>query len=117
MQAALQAFRTYLEVECAASPHTIRNYVSDLAQFTRFAASVRRSPAPVTPAQIDADLIRAFLSQAHHRGVSHRSLSRKLSSLRSFLDFLQRRGELKDNVGPSRHQPKDSTPSAPCVAD
>ncbi len=29
VQHAVEMFRTYLEVECDASPHTVRNYLSD----------------------------------------------------------------------------------------
>ena len=37
MKTARQLFRTYLEVEYNASPHTVRNYLSDLNQFAQFA--------------------------------------------------------------------------------
>jgi len=42
-----------------------------------------------TPGQIDASLIRDFLSRLYQQGVGHTTLARKLASLRSFLHFLQ----------------------------
>ncbi len=110
MQTALHTFRTYLEGECAASPHTVRNYLSDLEQFVRFAHAYRPADAPLTPDRIDPDLIRAFLSMVHRQGVTHRTLSRKLSSLRSFLGFLQRQGKLEDNAAQRVATPKTQRP-------
>ncbi len=54
---AADRFRTYLEVECDASPHTIRNYLSDLEQFGTFAKTVRPSEAPLAPEHFDADFL------------------------------------------------------------
>ncbi|MDH3598041.1 MAG: tyrosine recombinase XerC [Candidatus Tectomicrobia bacterium] len=101
MQTALQAFQTYLDVECAASPHTLRNYMSDLEQFAHFAAKHHDAGSSVAPEHINAELIRAFLNAMYGQGAGHRSLARKLSSLRSFLDFLQRQGQISDN--PAQH--------------
>src|SRR5262249_16149412 len=83
MDTYLTAFQTYLEVERQASPHTIRNYLSDLEQFVRF-ASERLGKAALTPDQIDATLVRDFLSTLYQQGVGHTTLARKLASLRSF---------------------------------
>ena len=110
MKAAIDAFRTYLAVESAASPHTIRNYLSDLDQFVRFATRCHAAGGALTPTDIDANLIRAFLSAVHENGASHRTLSRKLSSLRSFLTFLQHCGTLPDNVARRIVRPKERRP-------
>ena len=110
MKTAIETFQTYLTVESAASPHTIRNYLSDLDQFVQFATRVHASGQALTPAEIDADLIRAFLNAVHDKGVGHRTLSRKLSSLRSFLTFLQQRGTLSDNVAKRVTMPKERRP-------
>jgi integrase/recombinase XerC len=101
MQTALQAFHTYLDVECAASPHTLRNYMSDLKQFAHFAATHHDAGGRFAPEHINADLIRTFLNTMYRQGAGHRSLARKLSSLRSFLDFLQRQGHIPGN--PAQH--------------
>lgn len=105
MDAYLAAFQTYLEVERQASPHTVRNYLSDLAQFVGFAEARvgKRHAEGLEPAQIDAALIRDFLSTLYQHGVGHATLARKLASVRSFLHFLQQRGDIHDNA--ARHVP------------
>ena len=41
MRVYLAAFQTHLEVERQASPHTIRNYLSDLDQFVRVSQALK----------------------------------------------------------------------------
>jgi integrase/recombinase XerC len=106
----MRAFRTFLEVECNASPHTVRNYLSDLHQFVRFATTEADSAKPLMPAAVDTAMIRAFLGAMHHQGDGHTTLARKLASLRSFLDFLQQQGELHDNVARHTRTPKTRRP-------
>src|SRR5262245_33168686 len=111
MHVYLAAFQTYLEVERQASSHTIRNYLSDLAQFVGFASKrLGKGEAALTPEQIDATLIRDFLSTVYQHGVSHTTLARKLASLRSFLHFLQQRGHVRDNVARYVQSPKVRRP-------
>jgi len=62
------------------------------------------------PAQIDASLIRAFLSTLHQQGVGHTTLARKLASLRSFLHFLQQQGHVSENVAEQVQSPKIRRP-------
>ncbi len=109
MQGALWAFQTFLEVEYTASPHTVRNYLSDLQQFVRFARTYCAPDVPL-PSHIDTNLIRAFLSAVHSQGVSQNTLARKLSSLRSFLDFLQRQDTVDTNAARRTSLPKTRRP-------
>src|SRR5918912_3541073 len=110
MQTYLAAFQRYLDIERQASPHTLRNALSDLHQFVHF-ASARLGPAtPLTPARIDASLIRDFLSTLYQHGVGHTTLARKLASLRSFLHFLQQQGHVRDNVARHVQSPKIRRP-------
>src|SRR5207247_8026252 len=85
MHAYLMPFQRFLDIERQASPHTLRNYLSDLHQFVHFASTRLGQAASLTPAQIDAPLIRDFLSTLYQQGVGHTTLARKLASLRSFL--------------------------------
>ena len=110
METYLAAFQTYLDIERQASPHTLRNYLSDLHQFVRFASDRLGQAVPCTPGQIDASLIRDFLSRLYQQGVGHTTLARKLASLRSFLHFLQQQGYVSDNVAKQVQSPKIRRP-------
>ncbi len=110
MDTYLAAFQTYLDIERQASPHTLRNYLSDLHQFVRFASDRLGQAVLCTPGQIDASLIRDFLSTLYQQGVGHTTLARKLASLRSFLHFLQQQGYVSDNVAGQVQSPKIRRP-------
>ena len=109
MQTYLAAFQTYLDIERHASPHTVRNYLSDLQQFLTFART-HTGRELSTPEAIDAPLIRAFLAAIHRQGAGHTTMARKLSCLRSFLQFLQRQGHLSHNAARSVQMPKTRRP-------
>jgi integrase/recombinase XerC len=107
---AVQAFRTYLEVACNASPHTVRNYTSDLEQLRHFAQTVRSPEEPLRLEHIDKDLILSFLNALHGQGVGHRTLARKVSALRRFLDYVQRQTLLPNNAARQVRTPKIRRP-------
>ena len=95
MEAARRAFLLYLERERNASPHTIRAYGDDLGQFV---AHLRREVGhEPRPQEVDALLIRGFLSELHRAGIRKTSASRKLATLRTFFRFLCREGVLEAN--------------------
>ena len=52
MRVYLAAFQTYLEVERQASPHTTRNYLSDLDQFVRFASKRLEHRSSIAPSPL-----------------------------------------------------------------
>jgi integrase/recombinase XerC len=95
MQASVAAFLRHLERERNASPHTIRAYGEDLAQFTdHLRRELGREPRPE-----DADhlAIRGFLAELHRRGLARSSSARKLAGLRTFFRYLCREGRLEAN--------------------
>lgn len=95
MEAARRAFLLYLARERNASPHTIRAYGDDLGQFV---AHLRREVGhEPRPQEVDALLIRGFLSELHRAGIRKTSASRKLATLRTFFRFLCREGVLEAN--------------------
>src|SRR5207249_3824425 len=88
----LSAFLTYLSLEKAASPHTLRSYRSDLCEFRTFVGPEK----PLT--QVDGRMVRAYLAHLHSRGLDASSVARKLAALRSWFRFLVRRRVLARNV-------------------
>ena len=91
MENAITLFLGWLQVEKGYSPHTIAAYGSDLREFAAgFAARLTASRSvPAMPEEVTTDDIHAFIQSL--RGDSAATVARKLSSLRAFFRFLQRR--------------------------
>jgi len=95
VQAEIAAFLRHLDRERNASPHTVKAYGEDLAQFARHArAELGRE---VSPGEVDHLLIRAFLARLHRQGLKTTSAARKLATLRTFFRYLCREGVLERN--------------------
>ena len=91
----LAQFLQHLKYERNLSPHTLRNYASDLEQFREHLFAVeKRDDFPVE--QIDRLTIREWMASLHgdHKKTS---VARKLASLRTFFQFLVREGKLESN--------------------
>ena len=95
MQEALDQFHQHLKYERNMSPHTLRNYESDLAQFREFLFKIeKREPAP---GEIDRLTIREWMAALDAAGTKKATRARKLASLRTFFQFLIREGRLETN--------------------
>lgn len=78
------------------SPHTLRNYASDLEQFRDHLLAVEgREDLPVD--QIDRLTIREWMASLDASGAKKTTRARKLASLRTFFQFLIREGKLEAN--------------------
>lgn len=73
-----------------ASPHTIKAYTGDLADFSSYAGARGWK-------QIDHLAIRGFLSQLYERGLSKTSVARSLAAVRSLFRWLAREGVVEQN--------------------
>jgi integrase/recombinase XerC len=87
-------FLAWLEKEKHYSDHTLKSYSGDLGQFFEFCAD-RLKSKPLS--MLVHEDIRDFLGFILRYGYEKRSAARKLSSVRSFLRFLVRRGTLGSN--------------------
>jgi integrase/recombinase XerC len=76
--------------ESNASPHTIKAYSGDLANFAAYAGSR-------TWKQIDHVAIRGFLSQLYEKGLGKTSVARSLAAVRSLYRWLAREGAVEQN--------------------
>jgi integrase/recombinase XerC len=104
VQAEIAAFLRHLDRERNASPHTVRAYGEDLAQFGRHVrAELGREGRPQ---DVDHLLIRAFLARLHRQGLKSVSAARKLATLRTFFRYLCREGVLDRNPARSLLSPR-----------
>ncbi|MBI2526696.1 MAG: tyrosine recombinase XerC [Candidatus Rokubacteria bacterium] len=104
MSGPIAAFLAHLDAERGASPHTLRGYAADLAEFQGFVSAEGASGLD----DVDARLLRAYLVRLHQRRLARSSIARKLASVRSCFRFLARRGLVDGN--PARQV---RTPSVP----
>ncbi|MBR9974759.1 MAG: tyrosine recombinase [Bacteroidetes bacterium] len=105
MKASIQLFHEYLTVERNASRHTVTAYVRDLEHFHAWLCLVAESDE-VTPDGVDRSSIRQYLGVLAEEGLTRRSISRKVSSLRAFFLFADRRGLREGNPTTGLHTPK-----------
>ena len=73
-----------------ASPHTIKAYMGDLAEFSAFAGERGWSA-------IDHIVIRGFLSRMYDKGLGKTSVARSLASVRSLYRWLAQEGVVEQN--------------------
>ncbi len=73
-----------------ASPHTVKAYTTDLANFSAYAGSRGWK-------QIDHIAIRGFLSQLYDKGLSKTSVARSLAAVRSLYRWLAQEGVVDQN--------------------
>jgi len=95
-------FLLHLQNERQLSPHTLSNYQRDLRGIASHCDTVAVDGWSV----LDAKHVRAYLATRHRQGIGGRSLARSLSTLRSFLRYLIREGQLKKNVAQGVQAPK-----------
>lgn len=93
MKNEMQEFLTYLKVERRYSPETIHAYERDIQRFFDYLAEVPiKSWNDVTVVDV-----RIYLGVLHRENYNRSSISRFLSSLRSFYHFLVERGVVETN--------------------
>ncbi len=101
MQRYIEKFMRYLEIEKNASVHTITNYKADLNAFKDFSKEADLG-------KIDYLVLRKYLAHLKEAGLNARSVSRKLSSMRSFFRFMIKEGLIKSNPTDAISSPKQA---------
>ncbi len=100
----LDRYLAGLTTERRLSPNTVAAYRRDLGALLDFCA---RGDID-TPDRLTVHHVRRFAAESHARGLSPRSIARRLSAVRSFLDSLVERGRLGSNVAVHVQAPKSS---------
>jgi site-specific recombinase XerD len=98
----IAAYLDRLAHERGLSSHTVDAYRRDLSQFATFCE--RRRIERLN--EIDRRTVRRFLAHLSTRGYAARSIARKASAVRSFLDDAVRRGLIAANPAAGVPQPK-----------
>ena len=89
------------------SRHTVTAYENDVATFLKHTSQIRQKPVDdLTPADVDAFAIRAFLGELHKERISATSSARKLSAIRTFVKFLRREDLIEDDPSSLVASPK-----------
>ena len=84
------------------SAHTEAAYARDLTQFRAYCEEV----GITRWSDVQSDHVKGYLAALHRRGLTARSLHRKLAALRSLFDYLTRRGALAQNPARAVRAPK-----------
>jgi integrase/recombinase XerC len=100
----LAAFLSRLTTERRLSPHTAAAYTRDLNALLDFCEREQI----VSFAALDSFAVRRFAAESHRRGLGARSVARRLSAVRTFLNYLVETGVVKANAGVHVQAPKPS---------
>ena len=88
-------FITYLSSEKRFSEHTVKSYTTDLKQFTDFLCDEFQIIDKID--EIRFQIIRTWIASLLEKGISPRSVNRKISTLKSYFKFLIREGVILEN--------------------
>jgi integrase/recombinase XerC len=86
----IKSYAEHLRNQRNVSPHTLRNYLSDIAQFRQYlveSSLCLNGPDCVDISQVDIHVVRAFLASLA-KGRKKSSMGRKLAALKGFFRYL-----------------------------
>ena len=89
----IEQFEVYLATEKRYSEHTLIAYKNDLLQFIGYAEITEDRQL----AEVNHQLVRGWMVELLEHAIVPRSVSRKLSCLRSFFNWLKKQGMVTEN--------------------
>lgn len=98
----IEAFLAHLQVERRMSPHTLDGYQRDLLALQEWS----RSQGVDDVLQLQTEQLRMFIASEHRRGLSPKSLQRRLSACRSFYAWQLKHGRIAANPATGIRAPK-----------
>ena len=87
----ISSFLEYLKYEKRYSVHTITSYQNDLAEFYNY---LNRQFGKLNLKEIDHSYIRSWMADCKEKGLTSKSINRKISCLKSFFKYHLRRGAI-----------------------
>ncbi len=98
-------FYQHIQFEKRFSNHTITAYKKDITQFFQF---IKEKYEIIDEKKVDHIIIRSWIVELMEKGLSTRSINRKLSSLKSFFKYLIREEKISINPMHKVTSPKTS---------
>ena len=109
MEKEIDDFGVHMEVERNLSPNTKKNYLADIRQFKKFLdenkISAKKNDSE-DMIDIDHMIIRAYLGSLHREGLKKITISRKITAIRTFFNYLLRKGRMNINTAQMVQSPK-----------
>lgn len=111
----LQEYLEYLKVTKNYSFHTVMSYETDLLQYSDYivrSAGIKKGDSlKISPDSLDLNFLKSYVADlsdpfARVKSYSKKSISRKISVLKSFYKFLYKRKHIKKNYSSSLIFPK-----------
>ncbi len=99
------SFFNYLQYEKRYSPQTLKAYQTDLAQFLAYLQDFYQIDDPTL---VTHTHIRSWMVELVNNNISARSINRKLSTLKTYFRFLQKKGLVTNNPTLNVSAPKGS---------
>ena len=87
-------FIEYLRKEKGYSTNTLIAYVNDLRQFEKV---IKDSCGTENETEVTSSMLRVWMVSLKEKGVSNRSIGRKVACIRLYFNYLMREGEIKVN--------------------
>lgn len=103
-----QIFYSYLKIEKQYSSHTLEAYRSDLHELDVFLIEEEEISC-FSEEEVQAvhhRMLRAWMGELFEKGLSARSIARKISSVKSYFNFLLRSGKVSQNPATRIKVPK-----------
>jgi integrase/recombinase XerC len=97
----IKAFIDYLKYQKSASLHTIKNYRLDLYKFNKYLEEKN-----ISLNDVDNVIIRGFMANCFKKGENKSTIARRLAAIRSFFQYLVRKGKINDNPAKIVSTPK-----------
>lgn len=102
MKSNIDDFMTYLSVQKMYSTHTLESYYFDVMEFYDYLCKEGIQSFD----EVDYEVLKGYLGYLYERQLEATTMARKLSSLRSFYDFLVKENNVKQNPLYLVHAPK-----------
>ncbi len=126
MNLAIEEFSRYLTAERGFSPHTLKGYLSDLADFRQFiynggtSGAITQMPGSQPTEDeilqgVDTFALRGYLASLHKQGMRKTTVARRIATLRAFFGYLMREGVVPTNVAKQIASPRLERPLPKCL--